>query len=93
MDEHVAISSNEAKNCLSSPKEEIKESSLLSKISFVVSCNGIFVNNDSTSKLAMVTGVSNSKEDITLANSAELFTVYSLVVKGLIMGTRNLAVL
>ena len=55
-EERVAISNREAKACLLSPAEEIVDSLLLSSMSLVVSCSGMLVNRDSTSKLARVTG-------------------------------------
>ena len=53
----------------------------------------MLVNRDSTSKLTRMTAASNFKEEIFLTNSAKLSTVSLFLVKGLINGIKNLAVL
>jgi hypothetical protein len=57
----------------------------------IVSCKGIFVKSDSTSKDAMKRLLAEGTLEISAANEYEFSTVYWLVVKGASKGTRNLA--
>ena len=81
-------------NCfLLRPKCNKDSSDVVSVIIWVVSDRGTLMNRDSTSKLAIVVESSMLSCLISFTNSKVLAVVYSLVVRGSMVLTRNLAML